>query len=229
MLSYKTRKLDDLSAYIAGRADKFSMQMDSDDVLEIGRTSIRILNEEVNHPRILVLQNPSRSTDLTLAGVDTICYVKFSNESTLVDPFVGSFGLLPLLSRGSPYASVDGIAEFVIMKGNLNALSRHLKTVADWEYYAPTLVLNGEYHLVCVEYLPYLDADLAEWIVNDIEWSFLIEYTWALLNLRSNESLMSAAFLGVDGGSEKAVTYWEGKVKEILEKFKKGGVLTYVG
>jgi hypothetical protein len=229
MISFKTRTLDELSAYIAKRADKFSMQMDSDDVLEIGRTAIRTLNEEVNHPRILILQNPQRNTDLTEAMVDTINYVKFSNESTLIDPFVGSFGLLPLLSRGSPYAAVDGIAEFIIMKGNLNALSRQLKTMPDWEYYPPNLVLNGEYHLVCVEYLPYLDADLSEWVVNDIEWSFLIEYTWALLNLRSNESLMSGAFLGVDGGSEKAVGYWNDKVKELLEKFKKGGVLTYVG
>lgn len=232
MLSFKERELDSLIEVITLRLDKFATQLELTDIEEICRTSIRVLNEWVNHPRILLLRNPARVVNLEQYGVDSVAMVKFSNDATLMDPFISQFGLLPLLAKGTPINAIEGITEFLIMKGNLNALSRHMKTAPDWEYYPPEIIFNGDYNAVCIEYLPYLDADYDKWVVNDLEWSFLIEHSWALANLRANEALMSGAFLGVDGASDRALTYWNDKLnggEGILASFKKSGVQTYLG
>jgi hypothetical protein len=226
MNSFQERNLKYYVAELSARIDKFSLLVDEKDAENVVRNCIRKLDALVSYPRLLVLNSPGRSTTLP-ETVDTIVNVKFSNEH--LDVFIKEFGLLPLVARSLPMGSLEAASEFLILKGNINMLSRHLKFAPDWEFYPPEFIINNYYRHVVVEYLPHLDGDLNEWLVNSIENTYIMERAEALLHRRNAEALVSASYLGVGTEYSTVLTHWDTKVKEIDEQFQKSGVITYLG
>lgn len=228
MVSYKQRTLGEYTELLERRADKFPLNLDLNDLRDVVRASIRKLDEVVSYPRYLILNNPPKTAVLP-EDVDEIVNVKFSNE--MLDPFVREFGLLPLVSRTFPLTTLENANEFLMLKGNLNMLSRHLKFAPDWAYYPPNLILNNEYHHVLVEYLPLLDADIdtEQWVLTSPEHNYIIERSWVLMNVRNAESLISASYIGVGTEYTGVLDYWNGKLKELDTQFQDGSVITYVG
>ena len=226
MNSFTERNLTYFVNELSTRADKFSLLLDATDAANVVRACIRKLDELVSYPRILILNSPGMTVDLP-ESVDTIANVKFSNE--LLDSFVKEFGLLPLVARSLPMGSMENAVEFLMLKGNINMLSRHLKFAPDWEFYPPTLVLNKIYTHVVVEFLPHLNADENEWVLNSIESTYIMDRAEALFHRRNAEALTSASYLGVGTEYTNVLTYWDAKVTALDEEFQKSGVITYIG
>ena len=241
MISFASRTLQSYVDAIAKRADKFSLICDADDAADCVLASIRRLDQVVNTPRIMVLNNPSRSTELPeSAGVDEIVHVSFSNEQ--LDMWVKEFGFLPLVSKFFPIGSLEAATEFLILKGNINMLSRHLKFAPDWEYYPPYFIINSAYRHVVIEYLPHIDeaatnvdtvddeedAEVA-WILDSKENAFMVERSWALFMQRNAEALTSAQYVGVGTEYSSVLQYWSDKLEKIDADYVAGGVLTYLG
>lgn len=226
MNSFSERTLTYFVNELSTRADKFSLMLDANDATNVVRACIRKLDEVVSYPRLLILNNPGMTVDLP-DTVDTIANVKFSSE--MLDSFVKEFGLLPLVARSLPMGSMENATEFLMLKGNINMLSRHLKFAPDWEFYPPTLVLNKIYQHVVVEFLPHLDADESEWVLNSIESTYIMDRSEALFHRRNAEALTSASYLGVGTEYSTVLSYWDEKVKALDDEFQKSGVITYIG
>jgi len=226
MVSFAERTLDYYIAEVEKRADKSPTTLDRTDVETAVRDCIRKLDQIVSYPRILIFNSPPKVIALP-DDVEQIVNVKFSNE--MLDPFVKEFGLMLLFSRVAPMVSMENATEFLMLKGNLNTLARHLKFAPDWAYYPPNLVLNGLYRHVVLEYLPVLDGDSDKWVLNSIENTYIVNRSWALFNMRNAEALIAASFLGVGNEYQAVLTHWDNKLKEIDDEMKNGGVITYLG
>jgi hypothetical protein len=173
------------------------------------------------------------------AGVDEIVKVGFSNEQ--LDMWVKEFGFLPLVSRFFPIGSLEAATEFLVLKGNINMLSRHMKFAPDWEYYPPKFIINSSYRYVFIEYLPHIDferkvklhendADTqSSWVLPSIENTYIIERSWALFMQRNAEALMSASYVGVGTEYQGVLQHWTDKLEKLDSEFKEGGVITYMG
>jgi len=226
MNSFVERDLTYFVSDLSIRADKFAVVLDETDAQNIVRTSIRRLDQIVSYPRLLILNNPGKSVVLP-EDVDTVAMVKFSNSS--FDMFTKEFGLIPLVARQMPLGSMEGATEFLLLKGNINMLSRQFKFAPDWEFYPPNLVLNAEYNAVVVEYLPFLDGDLDSWVLNSIETTFILSRSEALFHQRNAEALSGASYLGIGTEYGSVLTYWSEKLKAIDDEMVKAGVITYMG
>jgi hypothetical protein len=228
MVSFAARTLQSFVDVLAVRSDKFALVLDESDAREVVQSCIRKLNDVVSFPRILRLDNPGR-TPVLPDDVDTVVSVKFSNES--LDMWFKEFGLLPLLTRSFPMGSLEAAGEFLILKGNINMLNRHLKLSPDYEHLPPNLVLNNEYHCVIVEYLPHLDPDIVteSWILNQTENTYILERAWCLFNQRNAEALMAASYIGVGTEYGTVLAHWTTKLTELDASFIASGVITYMG
>lgn len=229
MVSLEMRTLQYYVDQLSAKADKFALVMDTSDAEDVVRDCIRKMDQVVSYPRIYFINNPPRTFDLP-DDVDEILHVKFSVE--MLDPFVKEFGLLPLVSKMFPMTTLENATEFLLLKGNLNMLSRHLKFAPDWEYYPPKFIINGDYRHVVIEYLPHLDGDMEldpQWLLNSTENTYVLNRAWALLNLRNAQALMTASYIGVGTEYSAVHSHWETQVKEIDEEFTKGSVITYAG
>jgi len=232
MVSFAARTMSSFVKVLSKRADKFSLILDEEDARECVVSSIRKLDQVVNSPRILMVESPGRVTVMP-TDVDEITHVTFSNEQ--LDMWVKEFGFLPLVSRFFPIGSLEAATEFLVLKGNINMLSRHMKFAPDWEFYPPNLILNSAYRHVVIEYLPFIDADAVneknegEWILNSIENTYVIERSWALFMQRNAEALTSAQYVGVGVEYASVLQHWTEKLTKLDEEFTAGGVLTYLG
>lgn len=240
MISFAERSLASFVAVLSSRADKFSLALDQADAETCVIDCIRVLNDTVSCPRVLYFNNTSTEIDMP-EDVDEIANVKFSDHP--LDNWIKEFGFLPLVSRTFPLGSFEQATEFLMLKGNLNMLSRHLKFAPDWEYYPPKLIVNRAYEHIVVEYLPHLDPERTvlddpaqptgtshpSWILTQSENTYVLDRAWCLFNERNAEALLSAQNVGVGQDYAAVLEHWSSKLKELDEKFQANGVVTAIG
>ena len=143
MISLTARTRADILTYLKQRYNKFPTMQDDLDYNESISSAIRELNNLCYNPRQAIKQTPTKTNDLTALQVDEICYVYFSNDSMFPNLGLGDgIGLIALFSRQQSMIDMESVGDYLILKGNLNIMNRHLKGAPDWEYIPPILHLS---------------------------------------------------------------------------------------
>lgn len=225
MISLKERTLEELEGVLANRGRKFAFILEKEERDIIIRDAIRKLNSIVNSPRTKLIQSPAKKMEMT-EDVDEVCRVLFSND--FWDNMVRDIGIIPYISKSQPMLTIESISEFLVLKGNLNMMSRHMKTAPDWEYNAPILEINQNYTAIQIDFLPYLNPDNDSWYLFEHEKTFIVDYGWALLNKRNAEALVSATFLGIGTEYKEVLSYWSTELDKVESSFLSAGVITYL-
>ena len=203
MTYLKTYLRTDVVNVLKNRGRAFASMMDDTDLSDIISACIRKLDETLTSPRDLIITQYSKVVDLSQEGVDEICTVFFSGNTTLAASPVGAeVGLLPFIMRGAGMANFSNVIEFLQMKATLNIMNRQLRTAPDYEYRGGKIYFNIPFGTVDIEYLPYLDGNADQWDFYQMEYDYFIERCWCMLNLRNAEAQMSAVTLGL---GEKAI------------------------
>ncbi len=228
MVSLQERKIEDIFKRIEVRAKNFALILDEEEKQEILKEAVAFLNNIVSYPRHIYIKSPPREINLG-DGIDTIANVVFSNDQSDMNSVFGeNVAILPYL-MGNGNNSMSSFSQYFLLLGNLNMIKRHMGKLNDWEFIAPNLYLNSSYSTIVVEFLPYLDPKHSSWYLFEPEYDFLINYTWALINIRNAEAIASGSYLGAGKEQESLLSYWKEKRQEIVDGFKKQEVITYVG
>ena len=230
MISLKERKLEDLIVRVKERLVSYPSSLTDSDLIESLKTAILKLNEALFFPRTFIKTLPGRELDLTDLNIDEIVNVYFPNESFNLNYISKDIGLIPLISRTSPFLNFDSIIDFLVFKGSLNMMYRHLRYVGDWEYMAPILHLNrADYSNIIIEALIYLDESQSSWLLFENEYQFIINFSFYHLMLKQAEILMTSQFLGVGKEYPAIVDYWNSKLDKLITDWNASKVLSYVG
>jgi len=226
----KTYVRTSIANTLVNRSRKFARMMDDNDINDILSACIRKLDEQLNSPRDLVITSATRSVDLTSYGIDEVCNVIFSDDHGMsASPVGAEVGLMPFIMRGAGIGNFTNVIEFLQMKSTLNIMNRQLRTSPDYEYKGGTMYFNRPFAMVDIEYLAYLDAESPQWDLYQMEYEYLLERCWRMLNMRNAEAQMSATTLGIGEKAVQVAEYWSKKVAEIDTEWLEKGAITYVG
>jgi len=239
MVSLRVRTLADLLSGVKSRTSKMPIILDpSDYQIQIER-AVRKLDEMVFNPRSIIFTDADNGAlDVTPFHIDEICAVYYSLEpgSSLLGDLDLGIGIMPIItSQMMPLSSLDSIADYLIVKQIINQLQRKMMNTFDYTLLPLTsdgrqlLQIRNPGKLFWVEYLPYLNPSAEQWELFENEYSFLYELAFCYVGYANIEMQMQSAMLGVGKEAATLMTYWENKIKALLEDFQKSSLINYVG
>lgn len=228
MTYLKTYKREDLVDRLKKRARNFARMLDDDDLDDIISDCIRALDENITSPRDLIVTTGTKEVDLTPYNVDSIAVVYFSNEAVFT-PLGPDVGLLPLILKGQSNFAFGNVIDFLAMKATLNIMNRQLRTAPDYEFIGGKLYFNKPFSAAIVEFLPYLDGDADQWDMYQMEFQYVFNRIWCMMNMRNGEAMLSAVTLGMTKEAQTVVDHWKKKLDELDEAWLGKGVIAYVG
>ena len=228
MTYLKIYKRDDIITSLKNRGRYFARMIDDTDLLDILSDCVRKLDENVTSPRDLIITAGTKEVDLAGYNVDSIAMVYYSNDAVYT-PLGPDVGLLPLILKGQTNFAFGNVIDFLAMKATLNIMNRQLRTAPDYELVGTKLYFNKAFHSAIVEYLPYLDGDAEQWDFFQMEYQYVFNRAWCLMNLRNAEAMMSATVLGLGKEAVGVVDHWQKKLTDLDTEWLSKGIVAYVG
>ena len=239
----KSRTYQDFLDELQARISSTPINLDGWMIKNAIHRSIRKLNEICNNVRCVLFENMKSSRiDVTELDIDEVATIYTSGNLgggggflNNILPELGDIGLPLILGAGGmKYTNLSGIADYLIVRTNLNILMRKLgKSTLDWELYnvgdKHILQFPQVYNNVLVFYWPYLNEENGAWEFWPREWEFVIEFAWKEICKRSNESLMAASPLGVHSEAKQLYDVYTKEQDELVKNFVESGVITFVG
>jgi len=239
MVSIRTRKKSELTAYLERRTSKMPIVLDQDDFhLQIER-GVSLLNDELFNPRSVLLTNAKNGLlDVTAFNIDEICTVYYSQDtvSNLLAGMDLGVGFLPLIeSQTMPISSLESTIDLLVLKSVINMVQRKMFNSTD--YVLLPIDSNGHQYLEVrnpgnlfwVEYLPYINPNDNEWALYENEYLFLSELCYAYICHANVEAQAQASILGVGKEAVNLVQYWDQKIEKIIKNFQDGSIINYMG
>ena len=243
MISVKQHSKQELLECTKKRFDKIANLLDEEDYLDFIEESINHLNEVLYNPRSCIFEAKDYVTyngsgtflDVTDLKIDEICNVYYSDKDQYnANFFFEELGLLPFISQSSGFANtLSQVANFLLLQSNLNSMNRQMQLCNDWELWpidkaGKQMLQMRTATITRVEFLPYIDYSVAEWVLFDHEWAFLKKLVFAKCMRRNVEIQASASTLGVAKEANNLVTYWSTQEEKLIEDFSKHQIITYL-
>ena len=228
MTFIKTYKKEDIILDLKRRGRYFARMLDDTDLQDIVSDCVRKLDENVSTPRDLIITAGVKEVDLTGYNVDSVAMVYYSNDQVFT-PLGPDVGLLPLILKGQSNFAFGNVIDFLQMKASLNIMNRQLRTAPDHEFMGGKIYFNKAFKSAIVEFLPYFDGEADSWDFFQMEYHYVLNRSWCLLNLRNGEAMMSATVLGVGKEAQGVVDHWQKKLSELDTEWLTKGVISYVG
>ena len=223
------------------RFDKIASMLDDKDYDDVLKESLTWLNSAIYSPRVIIV-NPEDFifykggnfvdvTDLKIDVINNVYYQDTFNES--INTILPEVGLLPLICGNKHFTTLGSIADYLILKSNLNMMGRQLESDGDYELFpqdetGKRLLQLRNKALTRIEFLPFIDRDSEEWYLYDEEYSALKNVMYCICNIRNYEQIMSAQTLGVSKEASNLIDYWDKKLEATKKEFQDKVLINYI-
>ena len=223
------------------RFKKIASLLDREDLEDMLEQTLSWLDMAVFYPRVMTIEaseiinyKGGWFVDVTNQKIDVINNVYYQDTfEEQVNVLFPELGILPFICNSSNMTKLSTIADYFVLKTNLNMINRQMDMDGDYELWdklpdGRQLLQVRNKGMLRVEFLPSIDRNATEWYLYDFEYAAVKDILFDKCNLFNAEMQMSASSLGVGKEAENLAKYWSSKLKEDEESFEKKSLVTYI-
>lgn len=223
------------------RMAKIASLLDDSDYEDMLQQALTWLDQVIFNPRAVIIEPQNIISykggwfvDVTALKVDTInnVYYQETFEDNL-NTILPEVGLMPFICGYQTFTSISSVAEYLQIKGNLNAINRDLRMNGDYELFPKEsdgrqLLQVRNNNMIRMEFLPSIDRDDGSWYLYDFEYSSVKDLLFAMLNKLNAQIQFSASSLGVGKDAKNLIDYWDSEIEKVKKEFQDKVLITYI-